>query len=308
MKQEGIITLLDFKEVPLPEKLLEIPLKTSLVDVGMKEMAERFLTIEEADDEIRQGDIVVFEVLEAEKEEERYLRINIGKNFYDEAWEQSVIGSRKGQEVMLPDEGAHRKAVVCQMKRRILPEITDELVTRLNLPEVQSVEDYRKYLEEKLIQKEEQKRAEILVNYITKKVASESHYTNLEEQLRQATEKRREEYRKRAEEMGMTYEELIANSLPKNLKTPEEQEKGFKDLILLEMKVNLAAERFCAEQGITTSREEYETEMQQYRQMGLTEEQLASFTYEAYEVKKIYGMYAMAIQEYCMRKFKVVRV
>ena len=84
----------DFREANVPEKMLVLKIDKADIDAGMETAAERFLTIEAAEDGIRAGDIVGL-VFPDDGEEAWF---SVGKGFFDRGTEDALLGLRQGQE------------------------------------------------------------------------------------------------------------------------------------------------------------------------------------------------------------------
>lgn len=175
---EGKVTdVYDFRKVPVPEKLLEIPLDMQKVREKLEEVPEKFLTIEEATDAVCPGDIVTITL------PEETVQMNVGKHFYDAVWEDTLVGMKPGNEVTLPARGANQTGRLTQIKRRIYPPLTDELIVKLGLEGISTIGEYQAYIEERMIGMSRYQKEGALVQYVSKKVVEQSGFEDMEEGL-----------------------------------------------------------------------------------------------------------------------------
>ncbi len=134
----------DFRDVTVPEKLLEIKVSGETVSAEMDRAALRFATIEPTDSPIRQGDFVRVELPGQEGPET--VQINVGNGFADEALEDILPGMCQGDERVLSLNGSEAAVRLLSVKRRMIPRFTDDLVQKLGLEGAGTVQDYREYI------------------------------------------------------------------------------------------------------------------------------------------------------------------
>lgn len=177
MSEAMIKELYDFRQVGVPEKLLELKVSQTDIDQAASRAAERFLTIEPVTDGIRAGDIVALELPDGDAPEApRRMQVNVGLGFSGEALENALLGKAAGAEIALGDETAPGRIV--SVKRRMIPELSDELVLRLKLDGVSTVEEYRAYSQNQLAQRLRQGKEQALCEYVAKAVVEKSIFSD----------------------------------------------------------------------------------------------------------------------------------
>ncbi len=88
----------DFREADIPEQLLVLQIDQAVIDKGMADAAERFLTILPADDGIRAGDIVRISFPDAGAENgARQEQFSVGRYFFDRQLEDALPGMTAGR-------------------------------------------------------------------------------------------------------------------------------------------------------------------------------------------------------------------
>ena len=175
MSEEIIRELWDFRQMEIPEKLLELKVSQAAVEGRLAAAAERFLTIEPVSDGIRQGDIVALETADGASR----LQINVGLDFAGEALENRLLGLRVGAEASPEDWTSPGR--VASVKRRMIPVLTDALVSRLGIEGVSTVEQYRAYVQEQEARRVQRGKTQALCEFVTKAVLKRSTFAEIGE-------------------------------------------------------------------------------------------------------------------------------
>ncbi len=185
MSESIVRRLYDFRQVAVPEKLLELKVSQAAVDRELNAAADRFLTIEPVDDAITTGDIVAAEVPdETEESGKKTLHINMGLGFYGEL-EAGLMGLQSGAERKIPVDGAPVPVRVVSVKRRMVPALTDALIQRLGLENVSTVEDYRGYLIRQSAERLRQGKEGPLCDFVLKGVMAQSEIGEVDMESRE---------------------------------------------------------------------------------------------------------------------------
>lgn len=339
MEEKKIQKLYDFRQVRVPEKLLEIPLEEHLLAEELSKVSVRFLTIEPAYDAVRPGDIVTIrpeaapqdsspgsgkdalqtptpspekassKELPPRREERPLLQINVQKNVFDAAWEQTLIGLEPGASLTLPPRAGGGMGCLMEIKRRVCPPVTDELIRRLNIEGVASVEDYRAYQANRLIQRKRRQKENVLLEYVMRETAKRSEFSDLSLEISQNLAAQKTDLERTAQREGLSYEKLLAMSVPKHLKTFSEQEAYLREAVLLNRKILLIGAFYAAEDGVNVSPQGWEQEKKAYLERGADPGEIEErFTYEAYEGQTLINCFSRRISNYYDDKFKVVRL
>lgn len=319
MENRKLMKLYDFRSLKLPEKLLEITVDTERLDKAVAEAAGRFLTIEMTDGGIKEGDFVVVETAPADEGDNGadyrdraeivpgHIQVNIGKGFYDFKWEQSLVGKKTGEQVMLPKRGKNQPGTIMQVKRRVYPELTDDIIKQLSIEGINTIPEYRAYLKQEMISEEKMRKSGGVNAWVLKELTKSSVFGDLSEEITAFKEEFKEEVRERAERFQMSYEEMLAKRLPPYIKTPEQIEAFISERAEEAVKQKLMGMELARQEQAVLDQSSYEKMKKQYIEMGAAEEVLKEcFTYEIYQ-KTAYADYLNGrIQEYYEDKYRVV--
>lgn len=301
MGTEKLILRFDFRKVQIPEKFLELPVKKSDIEQELFELAERFLTIGDAADGVRVGDVIRID-LAGEP-----LYVNVGKGYYDPQWENTLVGKRAGASVTLPKRGRGQTGTIAAVRRRNIPALTDGMVVQAGIPGVATVEDYRRSVEERFVRAAKRSKEELLLEYVLKETVKASTFGCLTEELARRLVENDEDLHRQAERFGMSYEEVLAHQT-RGARTPEEVERRLRDKAELDVKRDLLIQSHVEEDGVTFGREDFEAYQQIWLDRGMTAEQVeANFSYEDYLKGAPISYFYEKVQAYLEPLYRVVK-
>lgn len=166
-----IVKLFDFTLCDLPDVLFQIKVHQKDIDQMLVKASEHFLTIEEQTGEIQKGDIAAICI----KCEDKFLcsdceRLSVGRGFFSEEIEQALIGKKKGDTFTTEVEGTSVEITVLWNKRRIIPELTDEMAARLGIENVTNREEYIAYAIAELGNRDKEKKQKAIWLMVSKKL------------------------------------------------------------------------------------------------------------------------------------------
>lgn len=168
----------DFRKANIPAKMLVIKLQQTVIDKGLSDAAERFLTIEPADDGIRPGDIVRISYPDASAESgTREAQFSVGRAFFDPQLENALLGMTCGQSAELMVKGQVKPVAIHSVKRRNIPPLTDKAVASIGIPGVETIAAYRQRLIDQAVQRKRIERDRILTDFVQKQVLAQSEFT-----------------------------------------------------------------------------------------------------------------------------------
>lgn len=168
----------DFRKANVPTKMLVIRLQEAVIDKGLSDAAERFLTIEPADDGIRPGDIVRISYPDASAESgTREAQFSVGRAFFDPQLENALLGMTCGQMAELMVKGQVKQVVILSVKRRNIPILTDKAVASIGIPGIETITAYRQRLIDQAVQRKRAERDRILTDFVQKQVLTQSEFT-----------------------------------------------------------------------------------------------------------------------------------
>ncbi len=167
----------DYRKAELPPQLFQIKIKQRKIDDGLQEAADRFLTIEAQDGPIVQNDIISARI-DSDKpwlaSECTYFRV--GRRLFDKALEQELIGHKLGETVSCQLDGNNVDVTILSIKRRVSPKLTDELVQKLDMEDMNTVDDYTEFVKAQLIEEDKEKKQAALCTLVNRQLVANSEF------------------------------------------------------------------------------------------------------------------------------------
>lgn len=173
-------SLYDFTKVKIPEILFELSISPQKIEEKLQAVKERFRTIEMVTDPILNHDIVEV-LLMAEKRETIKIQINVGKGFFDREAEQQLLGRKTGERLSVIYQGDMWQLIIGQIYRFSYPEVSDDLIKRIGLSGVETIDAYRRYLIEGVAEEVKWKKLNGIINLVWKEVLDKSEFEGLSE-------------------------------------------------------------------------------------------------------------------------------
>ena len=227
------------------------------VQASLNELRKQNATIAPKDGQAENGDIVVidfegsvdgvpFEGGKAENHE-----LELGSHSFIEGFEDQLVGSSAGIEVDVkvkfpdnygPEEIAGKDAVfhvkVNEVKQKILPELDDEFVKELNMPNVETVAQLVDSRREQLLKQKENANKSAYLDKLLEEIKKESKFDIPEEIIADEAENRKKDLENRLAQSGLDVEQYLVitrmsqEDLDKQLKV--EAEKGLESWLVLD--------------------------------------------------------------------------
>lgn len=307
MGQEKLLKLFDFRELDVPEKLFELNYNEADVDRKLEEVREKFLVIQAVPGPVEPGDIVTLDVPAAGEREAETLQINVRKYFYDNEFEDALVGRMPGGSLTLPARGAGRPCTLTQIKRRVLPPLTDELVGKLGLEGVETVADCRKLFTDRFVAQARRKKTEAILTMVINQVVQRSQFGDLTEDVDAALAETEASSRFLAQQYGMTYEEYLAQTIPAKYETADQKARYLRGQAEAEVKQNLIYTHYVSEKGLVIDRAGYEAIKQSYLDRGVDPQQIERmFSYKVYQREAAGQFFQKTVLDCYKNKFEVV--
>ena len=227
------------------------------VEASLNELRKQNATIAPKDGQAENGDIVVidfegtvdgvpFEGGKAENHE-----LELGSHSFIEGFEDQLVGSSAGIEVDVkvkfpdnygPEEIAGKDAVfhvkVNEVKQKILPELDDEFVKELNMPNVETVLQLRDSRRDQLLKQKENANKQAYLDKLLEEIKKESKFDIPEEILAEETENRKKDLENRLKQSGLDIEQYLVitrmNEEDLNKQLKGEAEKGLESWLVLD--------------------------------------------------------------------------
>ena len=227
------------------------------VEASLNELRKQNATIAPKDGQAENGDIVVidfegsvdgvpFEGGKAENHE-----LELGSHSFIEGFEDQLVGSSAGIEVDVkvkfpenygPDEISGKDAVfhvkVNEVKQKILPELDDEFVKELNMPNIENVLQLKDSRREQLLKQKENANKSAYLDKLIEEIKKESKFDIPEEIIAEETENRKKDLENRLKQSGLDIEQYLVitrmNEEDLNKQLKEEAEKGLQSWLVLD--------------------------------------------------------------------------
>lgn len=168
--------LYDFRQVAIPEALLQAEVTEEELSGELHLAAARFTAIAEELGPIQNGDVVA---LEFEHNGLRRIYANVGKNFDDV--EQLLPGLHVGDTLQIRYAGKDVLSSIVSVKRPCVPELTDDHARQLGIGQVETVAQLQDHLFEKLAEGQRQRKFRGIMGIVSKAIMEKTEFEELEE-------------------------------------------------------------------------------------------------------------------------------
>ncbi len=300
-----LVKMYDFKQYDLPDALFQIKVYQKDVDQMLFKAEEHFLTIEEQMGEIQKGDIVAVCI----KSEDKLLtsdceRFSVGKGFFSEEIEQALIGKKKGDIFTTEVDGKKAEITVLWSRRRIVPQLTDEMAAKLGIEDVSNKEEYITYVISELENESKEKKQKAIWNLVSKRLAENSEF---EMEAAEVENQFAKDMAYLEEEFGEDFEEFMKAKYHR--KTLEDCKQAYKKEIEKTIKLCAIAAPMAIEDGVEWSRDDYEAVIADMVNDEYTEEELKeSMSYEDYVKQQMEEYLRSKVLEYFDERFTMTLV
>lgn len=169
--------LYDFRQVTIPEALLQAEVTKEELASEMHQTAQRFTVITAVDGRIEHGDVVALEF--ADEEGMRRVYANVGKDFDD--MEALLPGHAVGDTLPIRYAGREVQAHIVSVKRPCVPELADEQVKQLGIGGVETVSQLEDHLFEKLAEGQRKRKFRGIMGIVSKAIMEKTEFAELEE-------------------------------------------------------------------------------------------------------------------------------
>ncbi len=126
-----------------------LPTEEQIDAVTRKRLTKGALVLTELgqNEPIQDGDTVAFAITGAKpKYNKAKLSVTVGQGLYSKEVEQSMLGRRTGDCYDAQAEGEPVRVVIQEVRRKTVPEPTDEMALAQDLPDVHTVAEFREYV------------------------------------------------------------------------------------------------------------------------------------------------------------------
>ena len=221
------VELGNYKDYKVGKKKAEV--KADEVEASINELRKQNATVLPKDGQAEKGDIVVIDFegsvdgvpFDGGKAENHELELGSGQ--FIPGFEDQLIGSSAGIEVDVkvkfpenygPDEIAGKDAVfhvkVNEVKQKVLPELNEEFIKDLNIPNVDSVEALKAEREKALLQQKEGGLKREYLEKVIDEIKKVSKFEIADEIIAGEIENRKKDLQNRLAQSGLDLEQYLA--------------------------------------------------------------------------------------------------
>jgi hypothetical protein len=302
MIKNKVIERYDYRKLIIPERLMNLTINSKTVERCIADVAGRFITIEEVFDEVKKEDIISI------LQNGNPVEINVGKGFYNTKFEESLMGMNINEKRRISYDEKEYEVMLLQIKRRIYPPVTDELVACMNIEGIHSIESYKEVIERELVIEEKDKKQQALETYVMKKVVENSKFADISEEISQEVNQLKRCMHSMAMHLNGTYEQMLQDYCPKSYKTSIDREKYIEEKAALEVKEKMIGALIAEECNVEVNKNRYHEMVEEQLKSGFSQEQIdAEYTYEVYEKMMFIDAFRSQILDYYNPMFRVVR-
>ena len=220
-------------------KKAEAKVDAKEVDAEIKKLVEQNANLVVSDKPAKKGDTVVFDFVgsvdgkEFEGGSAKNYSLELGSNSFVPGFEDQLVGAKSGDDkdvnVTFPEqyvpELAGKKALfkckIHEVKEKVLPELNEELVADLNIPDVKTVDQLKDYEKKQLLAQKENSAANAAFNEVMDKIVAGAKIEIADEILADEVEGMKKNMEQQVSQRGLTLDQYYSITGQK----PEDVEK-----------------------------------------------------------------------------------
>ena len=254
----------------------EVEVSEEEIDNAINELRKQNATISPKEGQAENGDIVVidfegsvdgvpFDGGKAENHE-----LELGSHSFIQGFEEQLVGSSAGIEVDVkvtfpknygPDEIAGKDAVfhvkVNEVKQKVLPELDEEFIKDLNIPNVETIDALRKDRADNLLKQKEGAAKREYLDKLYEEIKKVSKFEIADEIVNEEFENRKKDLQNRLAQSDIDLEQYLALT-----RTSEEDlNKQLREEAIKGLQTFLVTEEVGLKEKISVSDEEFEFEL-----------------------------------------------
>lgn len=251
--QSYLIPDLSIEDLDVPKELAEYRFDKASVKREVEEIRLKSATIE-AGEAVEAGDFIEIEV----NGNSQHFPVTVGLGLVGKKTEQSFLGLRVGDTVIATEQPFLEKEVtICDIKRRILPEFSDQMAIELGY---QSVIDYQDRRCEEMRSQVKRDCARMLVQQECLGKADRATLvpcgTELDDLIRDYQGINAELFRSRNMDPASVAPDELEQAF--GVRTVEDLDKKTADSAALNLKLAIIGQKVAMEQGLSFGKAEYE--------------------------------------------------
>lgn len=276
------VTLGDYKELDV--KKAEVNVTDEDVDAELTKIQERYAdwVIREDDDAAQLGDQVVIDFVgtkdgvEFEGGAGESYPLELGSGSFIPGFEEQLVGVKKGEvkdvEVTFPEDyqasdlagqPAMFKCTVHEVKYKDLPELNDDLIKKLKIENVETVEAYKEQTKEKLVSQKEREAEDNFTNEVLTKACENATVEIPEVMIENEVSRMYREFEGRMQQSGFTAKQFLEATN----QTEADIRNQMKDEATNRVKTSLVLDAIVKAENIEASDEDVEKEFTNMAEM-----------------------------------------
>lgn len=244
------------------------------IDAEVEKLVAQNANLVVSEKPAKKGDTVVIDFVGSVDGEEfdggkaENYSLELGSNSFVPGFEDQLVGAKSGDDVdvnvTFPEqyvpELAGKKALfkckVHEVKEKVVPELNEELIKELNIPDVKDVASLREYEKKALVAQKEGSANNKAFNEVMDKIVSGSKIEIADEILAEEVENMKKNMEQQIAQRGLTLDQYYSITGQK----PEEVEKQMKADAEKNLKAILCMEEIAKAENITVSDADVEAE------------------------------------------------
>lgn len=238
-----------------------VEIKNEIIQ-SLSMVTNKYSDYKKVDDFVKKGDLVTLDLKStSDKYNKKFLPVVVGAGLFDKEFEEELVNKVLNEINLITLNGVNIETSITQIERKVVPKLTDELVKNEGIDGVLTVEDYREYLFNTIVDDKTSK----ITNDIIKKVIERSEFKIVEDDINRLFEGDLSKMRFLAKEEGMVLEEMTEGEIGQRIGAPslEKFEEIYKnDRYPYLIKHALLGLSIAAEGNETFNEKTYEEELQ----------------------------------------------
>lgn len=209
MFKSKVENVYNYKDVNVSNELLDIKVSKKEIIDSLNSLAKKYAVTVEPDDVVRKGDKINL-VLKSdlEKYNKKNVPIVVGMGLFNKDIEDKLIGMKKEELQNICVDGNTVTVKVLNISRKVVPDVTDDMVNKLGIQDVNTVDDYKSYCYNEKVKKEKEKRFDTIYPMVRDETVKKSEFSLVNEDIQKLIEVELDRCRTLAKKEGLIFEEM----------------------------------------------------------------------------------------------------
>ncbi|QOS77010.1 hypothetical protein JNUCC31_19570 [Paenibacillus sp. JNUCC31] len=214
MLKSKLIKLANYKDMEITDDMCGEPMNENEIEGFLDKLAKRNVVTTDVE-KIENGDFAVLNLTsEQEKFNRKNLKLTVGLGMFSSELETQVIGMSRGEVKTLNVHGHDVLVDVQSVQRRSLAEVSNDIISSLNINGVTTVSEYRAHI---INQDYMQKRQRVICQHIIDFMISESEFVISDEDISYLYQLQLDTYDRIAQREKKSLEELVKHYFGKSV-------------------------------------------------------------------------------------------